>query len=171
MPTSPKPFTLRKATAEDCCTLLELIKALAEYERMPEAVIATEDTLKEAIFGRKRATVFLAEVGEAAVGFALCFFSFSTFIGRETLYLEDLYVKPSHRGHGIGKALFMTVAKEAVDTGCARLDWVCLDWNRSAIDFYTRLGATNLKAWQLFRLDGLPLQALAKGTSNQVPQA
>ena len=157
-------FTLRKATQDDCATVLDLIKALAEYERMADAVIATEDSLRKAIFERQRATVFLAEVQDKAVGFALCFFSFSTFVGQETLYLEDLYVMPAYRGTGIGKALLKAVAKEASIHGCRRLDWVCLNWNTSAIAFYQSLGAHTLEAWQLFRLEGKALEQLAKET-------
>lgn len=165
MPSKKYAFSLRKATQDDCATLLFLIKALAEYERLADAVIATEDSLKEAIFKRQRATVFLAEIQGKAVGFALCFFSFSTFVGQETMYLEDLYVLPTYRGHGIGKALLKAVAKEAAMHGSPRLDWVCLNWNKSAIAFYESLGADALKDWQLFRLEGPALKNLAKDAS------
>lgn len=151
--------TVRRATREDAGLVLAFIRELAEYERLPHEVVATEDELERTLFGeRPYAEVLLAFDGGAAAGFALFFHNYSTFLGRPGIYLEDLYVRPAHRGGGIGRALLARVARTAVDRGCGRLEWWVLDWNRPAIDFYERLGATAMDEWTVYRLTG---QALA----------
>lgn len=151
--------TVRRATREDAGLVLAFIRELAEYERLPHEVVATEDELERTLFGeRPYAEVLLAFDGGAAAGFALFFHNYSTFLGRPGIYLEDLYVRPAHRGGGIGRALLARVARTAVDRGCGRLEWWVLDWNRPAIDFYERLGAAAMDEWTVYRLTG---QALA----------
>jgi GNAT superfamily N-acetyltransferase len=157
-------LTIRPATAEDVPTLLRLIKALAEYERLLHAVVATEDDLRESLFGTERpvAEAILAELEGEAVGYALYFASYSTFRGRAGLYLEDLFVEPEHRGRGIGKALLREVAAVAHRRGAPRLDWSVLDWNAPSIAFYKSLGAEPLDEWTTFRLQGESLAQLGR---------
>lgn len=154
-------FHIRFATEHDTGTILELIKALAEYENMADQVKATEDLLRGSIFERRRADVLIAEHEGYPVGFALFFHNFSTFEGGECLYLEDLFVREEYRGRGFGKAIFRTLASIAVERGCPRFDWVCLDWNESSIAFYRSLGAVSLDDWTIYRLTGQPLHDLA----------
>lgn len=154
-------FTLRAATEQDSGTILKLIRALAEYEKMPDQVCATEQSLRESIFARGRAEVLIAEYEGAPVGFALYFYNFSTFEGRECLYLEDLFVRSEYRGRGFGKAIFRALAQIAMAGDCPRLDWVCLDWNESSIAFYKNLGAAALDEWTTYRLRTDELRALA----------
>ena len=131
----------RFANEKDCGLILWFIKQLAEYEKMPEQVVATEDLLKEWIFEKKKAEVlFVCESGRE-VGFALFFHNFSTFLGRVGIYLEDLFVLPEYRGKGYGKALLRKLAQITVERGCGRLEWWCLDWNQPSIDFYRSPGA------------------------------
>ena len=122
-------LVIRQAQEEDCAAILELIWGIAKYEKLEHQVVATEESLRESIFVRRRADVLLAEYEGKTVGYALYFYNFSTFIGRENLYLEDIFVLPEMRGKGIGKALLTCVAGIAVEQGCSRMDWVCLDWN------------------------------------------
>lgn len=147
-------FTIRKASIEDAELVLEFIKAIADYEKMSDEVIATKETLEEFVFTKKAADVFIGECDGVPCGFALFFENFSTFIGRTGIHLEDLFVYPEYRGRGYGKKLFKAVAKEAVDRGCQRLEWVCLDWNKPSIDFYLSLGATPMSEWTTYRLAG-----------------
>lgn len=136
--------TFRFAKREDTALILEFIKALAEYEHMLDEVVATEALLEEWIFNKQKAEVlFVLENGEE-VGFALFFHNFSTFLGRAGIYLEDLFVKPEHRGNGHGKALLKKLASIAEERGCGRLEWCCLDWNKPSIDFYLSLDAEPL---------------------------
>jgi GNAT superfamily N-acetyltransferase len=151
-------FTIRGATVADVPVILELIRALATYERAPNEVTATEQGLTEVLFGQKPAAeVLLAFENETAVGFAVFFHNFSTWLGQPGLYLEDLFVGPEHRGKGYGRALLIHLAKIARDRGCGRMEWAVLDWNEPAIEFYRKLGAKPLDEWTVFRLtrDGI----------------
>jgi GNAT superfamily N-acetyltransferase len=158
-------LTLREATPADVPTILGFIKELAVYEKLEHQVVATEALLREHLFGsRPAAEVVIAELDVRPVGFALYFQNFSTFLGRPGLFLEDLYVQPHARGHGVGTALLVHLAKLAVARGAGRFDWNVLDWNEPAIGFYQRLGATVLPDWRTCRLTGEKLQALAATT-------
>ena len=155
-------FTMRPATAADVPVILELIKALATYERAPGEVVATESGLTEVLFGNKPAAeVLLAFEEERPVGFALFFHNFSTWLGRPGLYLEDLFVRPEDRGKGYGRALLVELAKIARDRHCGRLEWAVLDWNEPAIKFYKKLGAKPMHEWTVFRLTGEEIGVLA----------
>jgi len=145
---------IRPATAADVPIILELIRALATYERAPNDVTATEDGLSKVLFGEKPAAeVLLAFKNETAVGFAVFFHNFSTWLGRPGLYLEDLFVRPEDRGKGYGRALLIHLAKVARDRGCGRMEWAVLDWNEPAIQFYRKLGAKSMDEWTVFRLE------------------
>ena len=156
----------RNATEEDCALILQFIRELAEYEKMLPEVVATEELLRQWIFREHRAEVIFAMEGETAVGFALFFHNFSTFVGRAGLYLEDVYVKPAYRGKGYGKALLRHLAKIAVERGCGRFEWCCLDWNQPSIDFYRSLGAVPMEEWTIYRLAGRSLLDLAAQAEN-----
>ena len=151
----------RFATENDAALILEFIRALAEYEKMSDDVVANEELLREWIFEKKKAEVIFAVESGVEVGFALFFHNFSTFLGRAGIYLEDLFVKPEYRGHGHGKALICELARITVERGCGRLEWCCLDWNRPSIDFYTSLGAVPMDEWTTYRLTGESLNTLA----------
>jgi len=151
----------RTAVREDCPLILAFIKELAEYENMLDEVIATEELLKEWIFDQQKAEVIFALEGQKEVGFALFFHNFSTFLGRSGLYLEDLYVRPEYRGKGYGKSLLRRLAGIALERGCGRLEWWCLDWNQPSIDFYLSLGAEPMQDWTVYRLAGETLRQLA----------
>jgi GNAT superfamily N-acetyltransferase len=155
---------VREASAEDVPLILTLICELAEYERLSHEVVATEDALQEWLFGEKPAAeVLIAEQGAEAVGFALFFHSFSTFLGRPGIYLEDLYVRPAFRGRGVGKATLRHLAKLAKERGCGRLEWSVLDWNEPSIRFYESLGAVAMNDWTVHRVTGEALDRLAAG--------
>jgi GNAT superfamily N-acetyltransferase len=161
----PENFAIRPATAADVPIILELIRALATYERAPNDVTATEDGLSKVLFGEKPAAeVLLAFENETAVGFAVFFHNFSTWLGRPGLYLEDLFVRPEDRGKGYGRALLIHLAKIARDRGCGRMEWAVLDWNEPAIQFYRKLGAKSMDEWTVFRLkrDGIAKLANAE---------
>ena len=146
-------FTIRPATVADVPIILELIRALAEYERAPNDVVATEQVLQETLFGKNPAAeVLLLFENEVAAGFALFFHNFSTWIGRPGLYLEDLFVRPEHRGKGYGRALLIELAKIARERNCGRMEWAVLDWNEPAIEFYRKLDAKPMNEWTVFRL-------------------
>jgi GNAT superfamily N-acetyltransferase len=156
------PFTLRSATPDDVPLILECIRGLAEYERLPHEVVATEELLRESLFGaRPAAEVVLAHEGDEPAGFALFFHNFSTFLGRPGLYLEDLFVFPRFRGRGLGRLLLAHLAKVAVHRGCGRFEWAVLDWNVDAIGFYEALGARAMSDWTVYRLAGDALRTLA----------
>ena len=153
--------TFRPAVPGDEELILSFIRALADYEHMSDQVIATPELLREWIFEKKKAEVIFAVAGGEEVGFALFFHNFSTFLGRAGIYLEDLFVKPEHRGKGYGKALLQKLAQIAVEQGCGRLEWSCLDWNKPSIDFYLSLNAAPMDQWTVYRLTGDTLRELA----------
>ncbi len=154
---------IRAATREDVALMLELIRALAVYEREPDAVTATEaDILRDGFGPSPKFRCVIAEWDGHAAGFAFWFYNYSTWQGRPGLYLEDLFVKPEFRGKGIGKALLLHLAKVAVDEGCGRFEWSVLDWNSPAIEFYESLGAKLHKEWLRMRVEGEALTKLAK---------
>ena len=152
----------RTALPEDTGLILRFIRGLAEYEGMPDQVVATEELLRRQLFERKNAEVLFVLEGEREVGFALFFHNFSTFLGRSGLYLEDLFVLPEARGRGYGKALLARLAAIARERGCGRMEWSCLDWNQPSIDVYRALGAVPMDGWTVYRLTGESLDKLAK---------
>lgn len=165
---APNGFRIRQAHVEDVPIILELIRDLAAYERAPDEVSATEEQLVEVFFGeRPAAEVLLAFEGQSAVGFAVYFYNFSTWLGRPGLYLEDLFVKPEKRGKGYGRALLIELAKIARERDCGRMEWAVLDWNEPAIKFYRSLGAKAMDEWTVFRLtrDGIARLANAADTA------
>lgn len=155
-------LTLRAAKEKDMGTVLSLIRELAEYEKMADQVAATEEGLRSAIFERKVADAIIAEEDGQTVGFALFFYNFSTFVGHEGLYLEDLFVRPAYRGKGYGKALFRALAQKAKEKECGRFEWSCLDWNTPSIGFYRAMGAVPMDEWTVYRLDRAGIDALAE---------
>ncbi len=157
-----KQFEIRYATQKDTALILEFIKGIAEYEKMSDEVVATEELLNEWIFEKQKAEVIFAMEDGVEVGFALFFHNFSTFVGRAGLYLEDIFVKVEHRGKGYGKALLKKLARIAVERGCGRMEWVCLDWNQPSIDFYHSLGAVPMDEWTIYRVTGETLKKLAE---------
>lgn len=162
------PITLRAATPEDVPMILTFIRELAEYERLADRVIATVERLQEMLFGaRPYAEVILADVEGVPAGFALYLFNFSTFLAQPGIYLEDLFVRPPYRGHGVGRRLLTELARVAVERGCGRLEWSVLDWNEPAIGFYQRLGAKPQDDWTVYRLTGEALTALAASAAIQ----
>ena len=156
------PFHFRYAEPADAGLILAFIKELADYEKMADEVIATEELLREWIFEKKKAEVIFALEDGKEVGFALFFHNFSTFLGRAGLYLEDLFVLPEHRGKGYGKAILQKLAAIALERGCGRMEWWCLDWNQPSIDFYRSLGAEPMSDWTVYRLAGETLRDLAE---------
>ena len=155
-------LTFRYARREDTALILQFIRELADYEKLLHEVVADEATLEEWIFDRQKAEVIFALEGGQEVGFALFFHNFSTFLGRAGVYLEDLYVRPEYRGRGYGKGLLKKLASIAVERGCGRLEWWCLDWNRPSIDFYLSLGAQPMSDWTVYRIAGDTLRQLGK---------
>lgn len=155
-------FSIRFAEKEDVSLILDFIKELADYEKMLDEVVASEKLLIEWIFDKKVAEVIFAMEDNNEVGFALFFHNFSTFLGRAGIYLEDLYVKPEYRGKGYGKSLIKKLAEIAIERGCGRLEWWCLDWNQPSIDFYLSLGAEPMKDWTVYRISGTSLENLGK---------
>ena len=153
--------TFRAAVPGDEVLILDFIRQLAVYERMEDQVVATPELLTEWIFDKQKAEVVFAEVEGRPVGFTLFFHNFSTFLGRAGIYLEDLFVLPEHRGKGYGKALLCNLARIAVERGCGRLEWWCLDWNKPSIDFYLSLGARPMTDWTVYRIAGDTLTELA----------
>ena len=159
-------LNIRPATPADLPLIAELIRALAEYEKLADEVRFDEARLGEKLFGpRPYAEVLIGEVDGATMGFALFFHNFSTFEGRPGIYLEDLFVRPEARGAGLGKALLAELARIAVERDCARLEWWVLDWNEPSIGFYKSLGARAMDEWTVMRVDGVELQALAGFTA------
>ena len=156
----------RYATEQDVPLILSFIRSLAEYEHMADEVVATEALLQEWIFEKRKAEVIFALEDGKETGFALFFHNFSTFLGRAGIYLEDLFVLPEYRGKGYGKGLIQTLARIAVERGCGRLEWWCLDWNTPSIEFYHSLGAVPMDEWTVYRITGNTLLEL--GSSDPV---
>ena len=155
-------LSIRPGELADVPVIAELIRALARYEKLDQEVVMTEEKLTDSLFGeRPYAETLIAEDDGEPVGFALFFHNYSTFLAQPGIYLEDLFVKPEHRGAGVGKMLLERLAQLAVDRGCGRLEWAVLDWNVDAIRFYERLGAKPNAEWTVYRLTGKPLQRLA----------
>ncbi len=154
-------LTFRYAKESDTALILQFIKDLAEYEKMLNEVAATESLLKEWLFEKKKAEVIFAMSDGTEVGFALFFHNFSTFLGRAGIYLEDLYIKPEYRGCGYGKSILKRLAQIAIERGCGRLEWWCLNWNKPSIDFYLSLGAEPMKDWTVYRIAGDTLKNMA----------
>jgi GNAT superfamily N-acetyltransferase len=159
---SDATISYRPATADQVPVILGFIRALAEYEKMPNEVQATEERLRETLFGpNPAAECILAMVGEQPVGFAIFFHNYSTFLARRGLYLEDLFVAPEWRGRGIGVGLLRHLAKIAVERDCGRMDWVVLDWNSRALELYEEVGALVMHEWRTCRLSGESLRRAA----------
>ncbi|MBQ8537018.1 MAG: GNAT family N-acetyltransferase [Clostridia bacterium] len=152
----------RQAEEKDTALILDFIRQLAAYEKLADQVVATEDVLREWLFEKQKAKVIFALEGEKEVGFALYFNNFSTFLGRAGIYLEDLFVLPEYRGRGYGKALLKKLAAIALEEGCGRLEWSCLDWNKPSIDFYRSLGAVSMEEWTVYRLTSETLKRMAE---------
>ena len=154
-------LTIRPATPQDVALILRFVRELAEFEREPDAVKATEESLNHALFGERSAEAVIAEQDGEPMGFALFFHNFSTWTGLKGLYLEDLYVTPEARGSGVGTALLRHLAGITLDRDCGRFEWAVLDWNTPAIDFYTAMGAESLDEWRIRRVSGDALVKLA----------
>ena len=157
-----KKLEFRFAEEKDIALILLFIKELADYEKMLNEVVATEELLKEWIFEKNKAEVIFALEDGVEIGFALFFHNFSTFLGRAGIYLEDLYVRPEYRGKGYGKGLLKKLAQIAVERGCGRLEWWCLDWNKPSIEFYLSLGAEPMNDWTVYRITGDTLRSMAE---------
>jgi GNAT superfamily N-acetyltransferase len=154
---------IRPGTIDDTALIFALISELAEFEQLAHEVTADAATLQQHLFGpNPRAEVLIAEVAGESAGFALFFHNFSTFLGKPGVYLEDLYVRPAFRGHGVGRGLMVRLAQLALERGCGRFEWWVLDWNRRAIEFYASLGAQPMSEWTVQRVTGAALEALAK---------
>jgi GNAT superfamily N-acetyltransferase len=164
------PFTIAPAEPDDVPLILSLIRELAEYERLAHEVMATEKLLRDALFGtRPSAHAVVAREGAEPVGFALYFFTFSTFVGKPGLYLEDLFVRPAWRGRGIGRLLLAHLARIAVEHDCGRMEWSVLDWNEPALRVYQAIGARPMSEWTVQRLTGQALVDLARGATASPP--
>ncbi len=157
-----KEITIRSAVENEVGVIFDFIKRLAEYEKMTADVVADEKLLREWLFEKKIAEVLFAEMEGKIVGFSLFFHNFSTFLGRGGIYLEDLFVLPEYRGRGCGKALLKKLAQTALERGCGRLEWSCLDWNQPSIEFYLSLGAQPMDEWTTYRLTGETLERMAR---------
>lgn len=146
-------FTLVDATKEDCKDILDLIYAIARYEKMEDQVTATVESLEESIFEKKRAHIILAKESNKVIGYMLYFYNYSTFTGGANIYLEDLFLYEEYRHKGYGSVMLKTLAKIAIEENCQRIDWVCLDWNEPSLKFYNKIGADKLDCWKLHRLE------------------
>ena len=160
--TSIDNLKIRETSEEDCGLILSFIKEIAEYEKLSDEVVATEDILKESIFNNNRAEVVIVELDSKAVGYALYFYNFSTFNGKSGLYLEDLFIKKEFRGRGIGKEVFKFLVKKAKKEDCKRMEWSCLDWNEPSIKFYKSLGAVPMDEWTVYRLTEKEINKLSE---------
>jgi len=147
-------LVIRQANPNDVSLILNLIKQLAEYEKLLHEVVATENDIRENVFEKEFAEVLIAEFDNKPAGMALFFYNFSTFVGKPGIYLEDLFVLPEFRGKGIGKDLLLSLIKYAKEKNCGRVEWCVLDWNKPAIDFYKNLGAVSMDEWNVFRVTG-----------------
>lgn len=157
-----KHIAFRYAVREDIPVIIDFIRQLAQYENLLDEVVVTEEELNEWLFDKQKAEVIFALDAGKEAGFALFFHNFSTFLGRAGIYLEDLFVLPTYRGKGYGKAILKQLAKITVNRGCGRLEWSCLDWNQPSIDFYRSLGAKQMSEWTGYRLSDSALANLAK---------
>ena len=157
-----KAFTIRPARPDEAGLVLEVIRKLALYEKCADDVVADETTLRQSLFVERAAEVVFGEEDGVVVGFALFFHNFSTFVGRKGMYLEDLFILPEKRGRGYGKALLKYVARLAVERNCGRMEWICLDWNESALSIYRSIGAVPLSDWTVQRMDGQALKQFAE---------
>lgn len=155
-------FRIRVAEATDVSLILDFILELAEYENLSDEVVANKEILLDSLFVKHQAEVIIGEYKDKPVGFATYFFSFSTFLGKASLYIEDLYMKKEFRGLGLGKAMFGCLARIAKERNCERLDWWCLDWNEPSIKFYKKMGAKPMSDWTVYRVDGQDLKALSR---------
>jgi GNAT superfamily N-acetyltransferase len=156
------PPRIRRAERSDVPLILSLVRELADYERLTDQAVATEELFETHLFGEQPAAeALIAEVDEEAAGFALFFTTFSTFVGRPGLWLEDLYVRPQHRRSGVGRALLEHLARMAIERGHGRIEWTALDWNEPALDFYAGLGARPVDGWTIYRLDAEGIRGLA----------
>lgn len=154
-------FKIRFAEEKDTKLILNFIRELADYEKLLNEVVATEEVLHNSLFVKKSAEVIICEYNESPVGFALFFHNFSTFLGKPGIYLEDLYIKPEVRGLGLGKTILSFLGKLALERDCGRLEWWCLDWNEKSINFYKKMGAKPMDEWTVYRVDGKNLSDLA----------
>ena len=154
-------FKLRFAEEDDTKLILDFIKELADYEKLLNEVVATEEVLHDSLFVQKKAEVIVGEYNGKPVGFALFFHNFSTFLGKSGIYLEDLYIKPEMRGKGLGKIMLSFLAKLAVKRNCGRFEWWCVDWNEPSIKFYKNMGAKQMDEWTVYRVDDVALRNLA----------
>ncbi len=155
-------LSFRNAEKNDISLILHFIKELASYEKLLNEVIATEDILNHWIFEEKKAEVLFVLENNKEIGFALFFHNFSTFVGRAGLYVEDVYIMPEYRKKGYGKAVFKKLAQIAVERGCGRMEWSCLNWNKPSIDFYTHIGAVPMSEWTVYRLTQDKIKKLAE---------
>ncbi len=162
MQTNIAGFSIRTATQEDVPLILRLIKGLAAYEKLPDAVTGTQEVLYDSLFVRRAAEVIIGEYEGEPVAFALFFHNFSTFQCLPGLYLEDLFVQEEYRGRGFGGAMLRRLAQLAKERGCGRFEWICLDWNENALAVYRKLGAVPMTGWTIQRVEGPALEALAK---------
>lgn len=156
-------FTLRKAQPGDAGLVLYFIKKLAEYEKLLDQVEADEETLHQSLFVKKAAQVLIAEEDGTPIGYALYFYNFSTFTGRPGLYIEDVFILPEYRGKGYGTQIFRRLANIALEEGCARMEWICLDWNEPSLQFYRNMGAVPMDEWTVQRLSEETLRKVAQG--------
>jgi len=154
-------FKMRFAEENDTKLILDFIKELADYEKLLNEVVATEEIIYDSLFVQKKAEVIIGEYDGKAMGFALFFHNFSTFLGKSGIYLEDLYIKPEMRGKGLGKIMLSFLGKLAVDRNCGRLEWWCIDWNDPSIKFYKEMGAKPMDEWTVYRVDNSALKDLA----------
>lgn len=154
-------FKIRFAEEKDTKLILDFIKELADYEKLLNEVVATEEILYDSLFVRKKAEVVIGEYDGNPVGFALFFYNFSTFLGKPGIYLEDLYIKPEMRGKGLGKIMLSFLGNLAIERNCGRLEWWCIDWNESSIKFYKEMGAKPMDEWTVYRVDGEALNELS----------
>lgn len=155
-------FQIRETKINDASLILSYIKKIADYEKLSNHVVATKENIENTIFKEKQAFVYIAEKDDRPIGFMLCFLTYSTFLGRANLYLEDIYIDLEYRHQGYGKLMFKALANIAVEKGYQRIDWMCLDWNVKSIEFYKSLGAKHLKDWYTFRLETDGIKALSK---------
>lgn len=155
-------ITFKTTTEKDIPVILDFIKQIAAYEKMLDKVVATEESLKESIFDNNRAEALLIESNNKVIGYIVYFFNYSTFVGREGLYIEDLYIKSEYRGQGIGKKCFEFLINIAKEHKCERVEWTCLDWNKPSLEFYKSIGAKQMNQWIIHRLDKEAIDRISK---------